>query len=241
VKASEILRKAAGTRFVDRKGKGLPLKLLPGLPETEITDLETKLGFSLPIEIRDLLLYCRGFEGFDDVVEFVDFGGICNFYSAELPHGLAVAKDVCGNHWVVDLVVDQPEGTAVFYACHDPPVYIFQADSIGHFISEVLRRGNDPWTSEIDYVHDECDMDIWTGNPGVLSRDESLAGDQELKEFAESMDDSYLFVDLRNPSIGQGFSWGRYGANTICKRYGEKRLFAYQKRELSWLQKIFGA
>lgn len=87
-------------------------------------------------------------------------------------------------------------------------------------------------------------MENWENNPGVLSRQESLTGDPDLRAFAETLDDRYVFIDLRNARIGQGYSWGRFGVGPeiMYRRFGENRLFALQKKEKerTWLQKIFG-
>jgi hypothetical protein len=45
-------------------------------------------------------------------------------------------------------------------------------------------------------------------------------------------------VDLRRPTLGSGFSWGRYGPRTVNRRHGEERLFAYQRRT-SLIRRIF--
>jgi hypothetical protein len=65
-----------------------------------------------------------------------------------------------------------------------------------------------------------------------------IAEDADIKEFAKSLDENYLLIDMRNPQIGDGFSWGRYGPKTVNKRFGEKRIFAYEIRK-SFLQRLF--
>jgi hypothetical protein len=66
-----------------------------------------------------------------------------------------------------------------------------------------------------------------------MSHSQCLAtGDHELKVFAESLDETWEFIDLRAPKLGDGYSWGRYGAKTANKRYGDKRIFACQKKTL---------
>jgi len=113
-------------------------------------------------------------------------------------------------------------------------VIVYQTDSLLHFIQEAVRFGNRPWKSEIDDVHEHFTNQVWRENPGVLSFAQCLAkGDSELKAFAESLDDSWEFVDLRNPKLGDGYSWGRYGPRTLNRRYGDKRIFASQKRSFS--------
>jgi hypothetical protein len=39
------------------------------------------------------------------------------------------------------------------------------------------------------------------------------------------------FIDMRSPSVGFGFSWGRYDFNTVVKRYGQLPIFAYKKKK----------
>lgn len=83
-------------------------------------------------------------------------------------------------------------------------------------------------------------MNICKGNPCVIERKDAINSDGELSKFAESLDEIFEFVDLRYATLGKGFSWGRYGAETVCKRFGETRIFGCQRRALSWLQKLFG-
>jgi SMI1 / KNR4 family (SUKH-1) len=40
------------------------------------------------------------------------------------------------------------------------------------------------------------------------------------------LDERFVFADLRSPSAGDGFSWGRYGPRTELRRHGFDRLFA---------------
>ena len=123
----------------------------------------------------------------------------------------------------------------IFFACHDAPVIVFQTNSLTHFISELLLFGNPPWRSEIDDVHEQYHHRIWRDNPGTLTYEQCVSStDPDLAAFARSLDETYLFIDLRSPKIGDGFSWGRYGPRTVNRRFGEKRIFAYQVRQSFW-------
>jgi len=236
LKAVEILEQAKGTTFKNAQGKSWSLSLQPPGTDAHINELEASLGLPLPSELRELILYCRGFEG---TLATVNFIGTLEYEFDLIPHGLPIADDGSGNFWVIALTTDFPDSTPVFLASHDPAVLVYQAESVGQFITEALKLCNPPLESEIERVHEHCAMQIWKDNPGILTRQESLLGDADLGAFAESLDDSYLFFDMRHAKIGDGFSWGRYGATTETKRFGEKKIFAYQKRELTWLQKLF--
>ena len=74
----------------------------------------------------------------------------------------------------------------------------------------------------------------------MFSYEDCLASeDSELRKFTELLDPSWQIVDLRNAKVGDGFSWGRYGPKTANKRFGERQIFAYQRR--GWRQRLVGA
>jgi hypothetical protein len=103
-----------------------------------------------------------------------------------------------------------------------------------HFVQEVVRFGNKPWKGEIDDVHEALSDRIWRENPGVFSFAECLAHtDPELRAFAEFLDESWEFIDLRHPKLGDGFSWGRYGPKTVNKKIRRERDFREAEEE-SW-------
>jgi hypothetical protein len=235
----EVIKNAEGLKFSSEDGDVDELILLPPLTPDEIGKLHAKLPCRIPEEIRELLSYCRGFNG---VLESIDFSGLAGGFGMEeiFPCALPIAHDGFGNYWIIDLTKDSTTWGPIFFACHDAPVIVFQTDSLSHFIEEAFLLGNPPWKSEIDDVHEKHHHRIWKENPGVLTYEECLSsGDADLAAFATSLGQKYLFIDMRNPKIGDGFSWGRYGAKTVNKRYGNKRIFAYEIRP-SFLQRFLG-
>ncbi len=249
MRALDVVKQAEGTQLRDKSGGVTTLKLLPPLSAAEIQAIESTIPCPLPEEARELFSYCRGMEGafegvFGEDVQEVDFSGSAlkdSFGMEEIfPHAVPIVHDGAGNFWVVDLLRDSTCWGPIFYACHDAPVIVYQTDSLAHFISELLRLGNPPWESELARVHDEYDGRIWKENPGVMSHEQCLGSrDADLEAFARSLDETWLFVDLRQPRLGDGFSWGRYGAHTLNRRFGEKRIFAYQQRKSFW-QRVLG-
>ena len=227
----ELLQGHLDTVFVNEDGIEEPFRLMPPLAGSELIELEHSLPCLLPDEIREVLKFARGFEG---VLDGIDFAGTSDtgFGLEEIfPHPVPLAADGYGNYWFVDLTSTSPSWGPIFFACHDAPVIVYQCDSVLHFVEECIRFGNKPWRSEIDDVHETFTNRIWNENPGVLSFAEALsAGDADLAAFAGSLDESWQFVDLRNARLGDGFFWGRYGWRTKSKRFGEKRIFAYQVR-----------
>lgn len=236
----EVIRQAEGMTFENEDGYVDELKLLPPLSDSELRDLEARIPCPLPAEARDLLSHCRGFEG--GSLESINFSGLYPRFGQEeiFPCGIPIAHDGFGNYWIVDLTRESTTWGPIFFACHDAPVIVYQTSTPAHFISEVIRFGNPPWKSEIDDVHEKYHHRIWSDNPGMMPYEECLnSGDNELVEFARSLGDKFLFIDLRNARVGDGFSWGRYGPQTVNKRFGEKRIFVYEVRKSFW-QRLLG-
>ena len=228
----ELLKSNQNTVFVNEDGVEERLELLPPLTSAEIAAFEKTLPCPIPDEIRELLRVTSGFRG---VLEEVNFGGSKLEFGLEdvFPHAISIAGDGFGNFWVIDLTSESHAWGPVFFASHDAPVIVYQCDDLAHFVAEVFRFGNRPWKGEIDDAHEGLSTRIWRDNPGVLTHEECLqSADTFLQDFAKSLDSTWLFVDLRNAKLGDGFSWGRYGPKTANRRFGEKRIFAYQKKSL---------
>jgi len=230
----EFLRQTDGTVFVDESGKQHRFRLSPGLAEQELSAFETSVPCALPDEMRELLRFARGCEGLAcrlgrrfavEEIGFADFQGfgLENIF----PHGKELAVDGCGNSWVVDLTSESKTFAPIFFSCHDPPVVVYQTESLLHFVSEMVRGSRAPWKSDIADVYKEFATRIWRQNPFVQTRSQCLAtGDSELSAFAESFDETWEFIDLRNPKMGDGYSWG-----IDDRRCGNMRIFAHQKKK----------
>jgi hypothetical protein len=226
-----FLKQLEGTVLVNEDGIASDFRLLPPMSEKELAVVSSNLPCPIPKDSRELLMFASGFEGtwlgsisFAPAHESPGFERI-------FPYAVELANDGAGNYWVVDLTKDSKFWGPIFYACHDAPVIVYQTDNLLQFVQEAIRGSKKPWMSEIHDIQGRLSDQIWADNPGVLSYSHCVvSSDPEVKSFAESLDETWLFIDLRNPVLGDGFSWGRYGPKTAVKRFGEKRLFAYQKK-----------
>jgi hypothetical protein len=226
----EVLREALDERLVDEEGNPIAITLRPGLSEAEVDALEKAVGAPLPAEIRELLTYASGFEYAP--MDFVDFEGYLAFEFAEaLPRGRPICGDGYGNFWVVDVTSDGTWG-GVFFACHDPPVLVYQAPSLAAFLDDLfdMRRPNP--RGHVDSVLDEGVTTIWRKDPWVRPvSDVDASGDPELATFCKRLKPQHLVCDLRKRTRGQGFAWGRFGPKTPVVRDGDRLLFAIEKPE----------
>ena len=236
----EFLKQSEGAVHIDETGKEQTLRLLPPLTEQELSAFEASLPCALPEDMRELLRLTSGFEGaacrLGDrfAIEEVRFADVEGFGLEDVfPHAKELAVDGCGNSWIIDLTSESKTFAPIFFSCHDPPVIVYQTASLLDFLREVIRGSNPPWESEIAEVDRTLAGRIWHENPHVLSHPYCLtSGDHDLKTFAESLDETWEFIDLRAPKLGDGYSWGRYGSKTVNKRYGDKRLFACRKKTM---------
>jgi hypothetical protein len=77
------------------------------------------------------------------VIEEVRFADINEFALEDVfPHAKEIAVDGCGNSWILDLTNDSKAFEPIFFPCHDPPVIVYQTDSLLHFVREVVRGSN---------------------------------------------------------------------------------------------------
>ncbi len=233
--ALEVIRKAAASELIDEDGERVVLVLKPGMSASEIADFEAELGFRPPQELLELLSDCGGLDGALDNIDFT--GRTCNFAHEDIfPRCIPFAGDGYGNFWVLDSSPGDLDVAPVFFACHDPPVILYQSPSLAVFLAEVVRMDTPPNASLVNDVHEDRLFHVWRKNPGTLSVAEAALGDDDLRKFAATLDERYTIVDLRRPEVGTGFSWGRYGPETEIRRFGDLRIFAYARGPESGLR-----
>jgi SMI1 / KNR4 family (SUKH-1) len=235
----ELVRSAAGMRMQDEDGSVEHLELSVPMSASELRSLERALPCPIPTEVRELLEFSKGFE--NGPLESLQFGGVPGgFELGEVfPNPVPLAHDGFGNYWIVDLHAASTTWGPILYACHDPPVIVFQTSSLEHFIKEVLRLANPPHHSDVDEVHDRAAMSIWRKNPGATPVEQlRTSTDPAISAFVESLPGSSFVIDLRGQKPGSGFSWGRFGPKTRVVRFHHELLFACESK--SWFQRIFG-
>ncbi len=226
----EILQEALASQLIDEGGQPVELELIPAVTPAELQELSSQLPCEIPAQVQDLLGFCRGFYG--SAADVVDFTGReCAFEHAEIfPQGLPIASDGFGNFWVADLSSKSNDWSPVFFACHDPPIVLFQSASLADFLRGLLDLLKPPHRSIVDDVHEDRLFEVWRKNPEVLPQERCVdSTDRDLAAFAGQLDGTWSIVDLRQPKIGFGFSWGRYGPKTEIRRFGSVPIFAYRR------------
>jgi SMI1 / KNR4 family (SUKH-1) len=230
------LHTAMAAGLVDEDGDDVQLTLRPALTEPELSALRAQYPVPLPAELVALLSVTRGVDGLLDL----DLTGASHSVEpAELmPAGLPVAADGFGNFWLLDLTPDTTDVAPVFFLGHDPAVLLYQAPDLATFVDEALRRFEPPHASLVDDVHDDRLQHVWQRRPGAIAQVDALSStDVALRDFAQTLDDAWTLVDLRQRQVGTGVAWGRYGPRTRLARHGWERIFGYapyQQPRRSW-------
>jgi hypothetical protein len=144
---------------------------------------------------------------------------------------------------MVDVGTNEPLWGPVFFACHDPPVFVFTAGNLREFIEEWLKlaEGKD---SKLGRSFDRAVMKVWKENPGLVPHETAIqSSDPHLKAFAEKVGDGFQFVDLRQATVGDGFSLNRMeDPDADIIRDGDNLWFAIRKPQprKSLLRRLFG-
>jgi cell wall assembly regulator SMI1 len=238
---ADMLRSLAGLRLTDEDGEAHVLELRPPATDAEIRRLEETLPAPLPEEMRAALGVTTGLaNGPLESFSLLDLEGFG--LEEAFPQAYSIAHDGYGNYWVLDLLPGDGAWGPVFYACHDPPVIAYQAQTIDAFLGDVVAMWR-PGRSLVDRMHEEEVYRIWRDHPGLLTPAGAAASDDPvLAGFAASLPAEAWIADLRQARFGDGFAWGRFGPRTEIRRASRERLWALiaPERKPGLLGRLFG-
>jgi SMI1/KNR4 family protein SUKH-1 len=232
------LRSLAGLRLTDDDGDEHVLELLPPASDAELRAVEAAITGPLPAEIQDTLRVSKGLaKGPLESFSLVDLEGFG--LEEAFPNAYSIAHDGFGNYWVLDLLPGSTAWGPVFYACHDPPVIAFQAPTIEQFLLDAVAIWRSGPRSPVDVVREDVVHRIWRDSSEP--REPDAAGDAALRAFADELPPGAVIADLRQPVVGDGFAWGRFGPRTTIRRAGEEHIWAVipPERKPGFFQRIF--
>ena len=237
----ENIKKIAGGKFYDEDEDLIDITLLPKLNVDQISALKAQIPQGhLPADIESLLEYTAGltFEYyFMDEVSFTNFGAFG--FSQLIPFCLTLAGDGAGNFWLVDIGRNGEWGV-VYFVCHDPALIVKQANNLTEFLEQLHNELLSPAASLISEISDQKLMEIYEDEAFLFSYEEAMqSGEAELQSFAKEYNEEWVFGDLRNAKIGDGFRLIANYADTI--RHSNELLWAMKKHKsvLSKFKKLF--
>ena len=238
----EKLKSILNEKYISEDEEEYQIELLEGLSEEQINNITENLPSNLiPLEIKELLKFARGFE-FQGLEE-ITFDGIGQFGFEEFfPHSVQLAGDGFGNFWILDVNKNGNWGN-VFYVCHDPAVIIKHSENLTQFIEHIDDYGKNLNKSHLDIIHEKIVWKIWDNTEYFIEVETAKnSNDSILKNFALSLPNNFIITDLRNKPIQSGFAWGKFGPKidkTI--RHETELLWGIEKQtKKSFFAKLFG-
>jgi hypothetical protein len=223
---ADTLKEIAGKRLVDTDGDVTVLELLPPATDAQVRALEASIPSPLPDEIRAALAVSTGLaNGPLESFALLDLEGFG--LEEAFPHAYSIAHDGYGNYWILDLLPDTTDWGPVFFACHDPAVIAYQAPSIDAFLRDVVAQAPDDPRSPINRVHEDVVNHLWRDESSLIAQPAAASSsDVTLREFANTLTPDALIADMRQPTVGSGFAWGKFGPRTVIQRFGTHLLWA---------------
>jgi cell wall assembly regulator SMI1 len=238
---ADMLRSLAGLRLTDEDGQAHVLELRPPATDAEIRRLEETLPAPLPDEMRAALGVTTGLEnGPLESFSLLDLEGFG--LEEAFPQAYSIAHDGSGNYWMLDLLPGDGAWGPVFYACHDPPVIGYQAETIEAFLGDVVAMWR-PGRNPVDRMNEEEVHRIWRDDAGLLTPAGAAGSvDSVLPGFAATLPAGARIADLRRARFGEGFAWGRFGPRTEIRRADRDHFWALvpPERKPGLLRRLFG-
>lgn len=231
------LESILSNQYESEDGDLYKVELLNGLSDGELANLKNQLPKNhLPNEIEELLRFSRGFEFFG--LEEIRFDAFGEFgFEAMFPNSIQLAGDGFGNFWILD-IDSMGNWNSVYYVCHDPAVIVKHSENLAEFIKHVDEFGQKGNQSNMDIIHEDTVMEIWSEKVGIMGRNER---DYDFKNVQGIMPEFFLVADLTNKPIKTGFPWGKSGPNTKIIRPTDDPIWIIeQRRNQGFLSKLFG-
>jgi len=193
---ADMLRSLAGLQLTDDDGLAHVLELRPPATDAELRRLEETLPAPLPDEMRAALAVSTGLaNGPLESFSLLDLEGFG--LEEAFPHVYSIAHDGYGNYWVLDLLPGDGAWGPVFYACHDPAVIGYQAETIEAFLADVVAMWR-PGRSPVDRMHEEDVHRVWREHPGLLTPAVAAGSDDPvIAGFAATLPAEAWIADLR--------------------------------------------
>ncbi|WP_430816764.1 SMI1/KNR4 family protein [Carboxylicivirga sp. RSCT41] len=236
----EILETLKNSIFTDEDGEDYSLEFQDGLSDTEISKLQT--GFpseTIDDELIEILKETRGWDGYG--LGNIDFSSIGQFGFTELsPHSISLGHDGFGNFWILDILNDGSLGH-VYYACHDPAVFIKYSDNLNEFLKSLIDFYESPSENYLNEIHDNVVFDVWQNGSNIHEKVDFITNNNQFADFLNEFEgDDWLIADLRRSENKDGFAWGKLGPNSLVKRHTTELIWVIRKRKKGFLARLFG-
>lgn len=236
----EVIKKLKESTFEDEDGEKYQLDFQDGLTEPEIEKLKGQFPSKhIDNEIIEILKETKGWDGYGP--ESVYFDSIGEFGFWELSsNSLTLGNDGFGNHWILDLN-NNGEPKKVFFACHDPAVFVVHSRNINEYLNHLLEFYQNPEKCHLNEVQDKTVMTIWDENKLCSSKTEFENQNPEFEDYLKKFEgNEWSIADLRGGKNKDGFAWGKFGAKQFIERHPTELIWVMKNKKKGFLSKLFG-
>ncbi len=235
----EIIKKLKTSTFKDEDGENYQLDFQEGLTESEIEELSKSFpNETINPELIEILKETKGWDGYG--IGQIDFSSIGHFGFYELsPNSVTIGHDGFGNFWILDILLDGALGN-VYYACHDPAVFIKYSNNLNEFLNSLVEFYESPTENYLDEIHEKVVYDIWKSGGRIYEKQDFLIQNESFNEFLRDYEgDEWVIADLRNSKNKDGFAWGKFGPNNLEKRHPRELIWIIKKKKKSFFGRLF--
>ncbi|GAB5526193.1 MAG: hypothetical protein Roseis2KO_40650 [Roseivirga sp.] len=236
----EVINTLRKSTFTDEDGEPYQLEFEPGLTDEEINKLRMDFpGEAIAPELIEILKMTRGWNGYG--LEAVYFDSVGQFGFEELSkNSITLGHDGFGNFWVLDLAEDgSPD--KVFYACHDPAVFVIHSQNLNEYLHHLLEFYQKPEDCHLNQVHEKTVITIWDNNEACIAKTDFLNNHPEYADFLSQFEgQDWTVADLRDEGNKTGFAWGRFGPNQLTMRHATELIWVIKNKKKSFFSRFFG-
>lgn len=236
----EIIKKLKESTFTDEDENKYQLEFQDGLTDLAIEQLkEVFPSRHIDNEIIQILKETKGWSGYG--LDMVYFDSIAQFEFLGLSaNSITLGHDGFGNHWILDLN-DNGKPNKVFFACHDPAVFVIHSQNINEYLQHLLEFYKNPNNNHLTEIHDKTVMTIWDENSLCLPKTDFVHKNPEFKDFLKNYEGpEWTIADLRTGKNKDGFAWGKFGADQFIERHPRELIWVIKNKRKSFLSRIFG-
>ncbi|MEM6721817.1 MAG: SMI1/KNR4 family protein [Bacteroidota bacterium] len=236
----EIIQKLKTSTFTDEDDGTYQLEFQDGLTDTEIEALKAQFpNQHIDDEIVEILKVTKGWDGYGP--ERIYFDSIGDFGFWELSkYTITLGHDGFGNCWLLDLDRNG-KPTKVFFACHDPAVFVINSRTLNEYLHHLLEFYENPSECHLNEIHYKTTMTIWKENNLCVPKATFLAKNPEFKDFLlKFKGNDWTVADLRSGHNKDGFAWGKFGPNQHTERHPTELVWVIQNKKKGFFAKLFG-
>ncbi|WP_131555141.1 SMI1/KNR4 family protein [Sphingobacterium deserti] len=236
----KIINTLKTASFTDEDGENYTLDFLDPLSEAEIQELRESFPKKrIAAELLEIFQVTRGWDS--AAFNMVYFNSIDEFGFWELsPHSITLGHDGFGNYWVLDIDNNGDLGK-VFFACHDPAVFMVHSQNLNEYLRHLLDFHENPIENYVNNFQINTVPEVWQHNTNCTPKTDFLHIKPQFRDFLNEFEgDEWIIADLTSGENGVGFAWGKFGPNQLVQRHPTDLIWVLKNRKKGFLGRLFG-